>query len=803
VTASDRDPLSSVAVAILDGTGVDWASAEATAGRDQAGLLPHLRIISTVADLHRRVPAAATGPTRWGHLELLERIGAGSYGEVYRAWDSRLDREVALKLLAEGTASAGARLTSIVDEGRLLARVRHPNVVTIYGAERLDGRVGLWMEFIRGRTLEELVAEGRAFTPQEVAEIGLELARAIAAVHAAGLLHRDIKAQNVMRADDGRVVLMDFGTGLEQIDSDTAAPAGTPRYLAPELFEGGTPTQASDLYSLGVLLFRLATGAYPVPAEGLAELGRAHAHGTRLRTREAGRDVPRGLARVIDRLLDQAPGQRGASAAAVASALDGLARGRTMPPWTTAALVLAGLGLAGLLAWTAQARTTVIAVAPFSVSGFEADGTLIGDGLAQGTIRHLAGVNRLQIRSPVRSTALADRAGGLRAFGQAVRASYIVDASVARSDRTLHVAVRLVEVSSDRRVWTDEWDGDLGNTFAVFDRITQGVARALRLTVARTPLPYQLDQAAGRLYLTARGLLDERDIQGARRAAALLEEVLRAHPDYPPALAAKANAYGQVSMTYDGMPIADALPILRESALRAIQLDPSLSEAHAVMGLLHTRDFNWAAADEAYRRALALDGTSTHTATSYILWVLTPFERYDDAEDILAAARANDPTSLSIQRELGSLRLYTGRHEDAVALFRAVKEVNPSLPFVRLPSALIWAGQLQEAVSRLEAAGPGAHGYLAHAYARAGRRADAEALIEPTREYPMRHALVHAALGHTDAAFDAIDRMMDTEHHRVPRLIVYPEMASLRDHPRYADLRRRLNLPPAGPNRRR
>ena len=149
--------------------------------------------------------------THWGHLRTLERVGRGAFGEVYRAWDTRLDREVALKLLDAPSAGENSS-SSIIQEGRLLARVRHPNVVSVYGAEQIGPRIGLWMEFVRGRTLKQIVDAGGTFTGPEAAAIGIDLCHAVDAVHGAQVLHRDIKAQNVMLADDGRAVLMDFGT---------------------------------------------------------------------------------------------------------------------------------------------------------------------------------------------------------------------------------------------------------------------------------------------------------------------------------------------------------------------------------------------------------------------------------------------------------------------------------------------------------------------------------------------------------------------------------------------------------------
>ena len=202
---------------------------------------------------------------------------------MHRAWDPRLDREVALKLLRSDVLDDDGPGSAVIEEGRLLARVRHPNVVTIYGAEPIDGRIGLWMEFVKGRTLEEALRSGRTFTAAEVTRLGVDLCAAVAAVHAAGLVHRDIKAQNVMLDDGGRLVLMDFGAGHEADDPTGKAVAGTPLYLAPEVLSGGAATPRSDVYSIGVVLFRLLTGSYPV----VAAISRIFAERTQRGTRPA------------------------------------------------------------------------------------------------------------------------------------------------------------------------------------------------------------------------------------------------------------------------------------------------------------------------------------------------------------------------------------------------------------------------------------------------------------------------------------------------------------------------------------
>src|ERR1700691_1170743 len=213
----------------------------------------------------------------WGDFRLQARVGHGSFGEVYRAWDPHLEREVAVKLLLPASVGDEDDYRAILREARALAAVQHPNIVHVYGMDRHDGRVGYWTDFVHGKTLSFLVLAQGPFGYREAALIGRDVAKALSAVHRAGLLHRDIKAENVMREEGGRILLMDFG--LSTLPQRQTGVAGTPNYMAPELFRGNPATVASDIYSMGVLLYFLVTGEYPVRlskrpfAEAVAAIG--------------------------------------------------------------------------------------------------------------------------------------------------------------------------------------------------------------------------------------------------------------------------------------------------------------------------------------------------------------------------------------------------------------------------------------------------------------------------------------------------------------------------------------------------
>lgn len=257
--------------------------------------------------------AADFGAKTWSHLTLLEKIGEGSYGEVYRAWDPKLSIDVALKLIPDGLTSTEDALR----EGRMLARVRHENVARVFGVDRADDRVGIWTEYVDGGTLRDVVREEAPLGEARLLEMSRHLLDALAAIHDAKILHRDLKPENVLVEKTGRLVVTDFGCGALRTDlgADRRAQfAGTPRFLAPELFSGGTPSTGTDCYALGVILFLLATGEYPIEAKEVAALREAHRTGARRRLAVLRPDLPPAFAASIDRALDPEPARRPKSA---------------------------------------------------------------------------------------------------------------------------------------------------------------------------------------------------------------------------------------------------------------------------------------------------------------------------------------------------------------------------------------------------------------------------------------------------------------------------------------------------------
>ncbi|HTM00342.1 MAG TPA: serine/threonine-protein kinase [Candidatus Omnitrophota bacterium] len=331
----EGDPLH-LAAAVADGAEIDWKRMEST-GADAASVRSFELIDSVFRDYGKaaeEIRATLHAPllvtdSKWGSLRVLEQIGAGSFGQVFRAFDRSLQRDVALKVLRDPPRSA-AGVPEFLEEARRLARVRHPGVLTVYGVSVQKGRAGIWTELVRGRTLEEILESDGPFAPEEAARIGIELCSALSAIHAAGLIHTDVKTENVLREDGGRVVLADFGAMDDRFDEDGLGSGfGSLLSVAPEILRGARPTPASDVYSLGVLLYRLLTGRYPFLADSPRDLLLALERG-RTPLAEARPGIPGALAAAVDRALEPDPGRRYGGPNAMAQALR-LALDPTLP----------------------------------------------------------------------------------------------------------------------------------------------------------------------------------------------------------------------------------------------------------------------------------------------------------------------------------------------------------------------------------------------------------------------------------------------------------------------------------------
>ena len=830
--------LDDVADAVLEGVPVDWAAAESSAGT-AAGVIKQLRFLESVAQLQRGVLASATSssaadvvvprqmPDRWGDLQLLERIGRGAFGEVFRAWDARLDREVALKILATRVSSP-SHAEAIVHEGRLLARVRHPNVVTIHGADQVGDQIGLWMEFVRGQTLDQLVRQGKTFSADDVAAIGLELSRAVGAVHAAGLLHRDIKAHNVVRADDGRIVLMDFGTGTELDDRSTAELAGTPLYLAPEVLAGQPATVQSDIYGLGVLLFYLLTGAYPVTGRSVSDVRRAHERNDRAALRTIRPDVRPALARIIERAIDPRPERRYASAGALGKDLSARQRRPFNEQVAIALTAAAAFVLVAILASEVHARLTgdsrslrsrlagmvglaadyrsrpMIAVMPFRTFSAEPRNSLFVDSVTAGLIRQLSIIDGLDVRSQTSSFLLKDMPRNLAEIGRRLDVNLVLEGDAHLSGNAIRINAALV-TTGDVRVWSDSVERVLtseSDVVEVVEELTRKIVNEFRLKIGRTQRRYKTtDIPTYQMYLEALASREAR-MRDPRPAIPLFEEVIRRDHTFAPAQAALATAHAIRAVSYpnpggSALSPRDAVALMTPLLQRAVEIDPMLGEVHAGFGKMYSLMGRWTEAEVSFRRAIDLDPTITSVYGDFVLDVLLPLGREDEAVATMQEALRINPLSLDARQVLGRAQVNAGLHDAALENCARVLEQDPAYPFSHAicGMALLFQGRTDEALERFNTRPELNEHWIGYLYAITGRREEAVALAERNRHLPHRPAMIFAGLGDYDQAFEALDQLAELNPRRAALYFSGPEFAKLREDPRADAFRRRLGFP--------
>lgn len=802
---------------IADGTPIDWdrLAIPGDAGRER--LLGHLRLVAGVAEVHRTItddgsetetrPTASVAPSgeteRWGHLLLVEKIGEGAFGDVYRARDPWLDREVALKLV-KANASSHSSSTRIVDEARTLARVRHPNVVTVHGADRHDGRVGLWMDLVRGRTLAQIVAADGPGSAAEASVIGQDLCQALAAVHAAGLVHRDVKAQNVMRESGGRLVLMDFGAG------------GTPLYLAPEVLAGGVPTVASDIYAVGVLLYHLVTGRFPVSAGSIDALDAAHAKGVQTPLGDARPDLPDGFIAVVQRALAADPSARFASARELREALQAPARGQPPRRGALLALALVAVAALGLVGWQWSPAPAVpavlpirlVAVLPFENLSSNPVEQYLATGVAMELTARLADVGTLRAvpwtftrRFGAESTTLADVVGATNADAVVEGAVQVVPTQQPGGPRHVRIRVQLYRAGTGALLWTDVYERDLGDFLALQSEIAQAIAREVNVVVARREMrrgqARRVTAEAMEDYLKARELLEGRnDITGA---LALFRRAVAIDPTFAEAYAGLAYCHTLQAAYLAVVPSKVALERSLGASNRAIELDPLMPEAYAARAFAQLAlAWNWPLAEADFKRALEL-GPHAAAAHDYYSNYLTIMGQHDLAVTEARLAEDRAPLAAAYSRKVAWALYMARRYEEAITQLRATLTIEPDYVPARtlLGRAFTLTGRYDDAVREFEKANwsPGA----ITALARAGRMEEAQRLLSnmtggprPPTAYDM--GIIYAALGDIPRALDKLEEALRTGDAALAHIGVDPLLDPLREDPRFVAILRQMKL---------
>ena len=742
---------------------------------------------------------------RLGSYEIVAPIGAGGMGEVYRARDVRLGRDVAVKTIASELAGDPGSLERFQREARAVATISHPNIVTIHDIGCEGGVWFLVTELLEGETLRARLARGRVAWRRSV-EIGIAVAGALAGAHARGIVHRDVKPENVFLVTDGRVKILDFGLAVPAAllagGGDTAAPtlprptqpgtlAGTVAYMSPEQIRGYPADAGSDLFSLGCVLHEMLSGAPAFAGATAGEVLAAILRDAPGPLDPDGAVVPAALRRVVMRCLEKERERRFSSASELVAALRAILespdrRGPGAPS---------------------------VAVLPFLDLSADPDNDLFADGVTEDVIAHLAKVRSLKVISRTSVMPFKGRGKSLREIGATLGADTVVEGSVRRVGDRVRIVAQLVDAATDEHLWAETYDRVLDDVFAIQTDVALNIAAALQAELspgerARIARPPAADLEAYRLYVQGRYCFTRYTREGFLQSIAYFEQAVGKDPAFALAYAAAAHAY--VHLSIDGVvgrDPAESLSRARAALERALALDDGLGEAHGVAGLLRfIADFDWAGAEEELRLALELSpgDADAHDAFG---WLCSSLGRCDEALAAVRRARELDP--MAHRSDVGSELMRAGRYESALEEAERLLEFDPSFP--RGHSLMGWAqiklGRPEEGIAALERAAelsPDAtlfRAQLGQAYAMTGAPEKARTILAGLRTLaaesyvsPYHFAYVHAGLGEHEEAIDWLERAFEQRAGAIYGIKGSFLFKDLRDHPRFVALLRRMNL---------
>ena len=741
---------------------------------------------------------AALGP----RYRLRQELGAGGMATVYLADDLRHGRPVAVKVLRDAVArQLGA--SRFLHEIRIAANLSHPHILPVFDSAERDGVLYYVMPFVDGESLRHRLERESQMGIPDAIRVLRDVADALAYAHAHHVVHRDLKPDNVMLAgrhalvaDFGVARALDHSSGAVQITTAGVA-LGTPAYMAPEQAAGDPNIDHRvDIYAFGVLAYEMLAGRLPFTGSPQAVMA---AHVTRapeplsLHRPEA----PVVLQDLVARCLAKDPRERWPSLDEVIGVLEAAVTPSSGLPTTGARAALPGT--------PSRPDPNSIAVLPFKNLSADPESEYFADGVSEEIINALNQIPDLRVAARTSCFAFKGQEQDVRIIGERLNVAAVVEGSVRHAGQRVRITAQLVSVANGYQLWSQRFDRDLKDIFAIQDEIATAIAGAL--TDRLTPRPIKIKRSnveAYDLYLRGRFHWNKRTNPSMREAIALFNQALEKDPDYAPAHAGLADCYGLLGwVAFGALAPGDAFPLSEQAAAKALALDPSLAEAHNSLAWSRlVYRWNWPEAERHFQRALELNPRYAMGRSWYGL-SLTWVNRLEDAFAETGLAMELDPLSLIIHTLAAWARYFAGDYQESVALYRRTLELDPE--YIRAYLGLGWAheqtGDLDAAIaafqtgSRLSGPNPRYVAALGHAYAAAGRVGKAEEQLQLLEEMARTEfvsasyfASVHAGLNHSDLVFEWLDRAREERSGALAYLHVDPHFAHLRSDPRFLRL---------------
>jgi len=760
-----------------------------------------------------------------GRYRIVERLGEGGMGSVYRATDPRLERDVALKVLHPDPdmARGEERRRQLRLEARALSRLLHPNIATLFDLDSDDGIDFLVLEYVPGNTLAWLLESG-PLPEARARAIALEVAEALEAAHEHGVIHRDLKPGNIILNPRGRAKVLDFGLARFQGSSAASVTslrgepaghlAGTLPYMSPEQIRGERTDARTDVWSMGAIMHEMCAGSRPFAGSDYSQLLYRIVNEPTPALRTLRPAVSEAYAAIVARCLEKDPARRYADAAAVRRALRGDDSVKSQLPLGAGASGAAPAPEPGAPAGGGSGRIRSLAVLPLANRSGDPAQEFFADGMTDALIADLAQIGALRVISRTSAMRFKGSDRPLPEIARELRVDGVVEGSALLAGGRVRITVQLIEAASDRSLWAKSYERELTDILSLQSEVARAIADEVRVQVTpeeRTRLEPKgpVNPAAHVAYLKGRFLWNRWNTESFQHSLACYREALEADPGYALAWAGLADSYATLGNT-NAMPPAEAYAKAREAAERGLTLDPSLAELHASLAYVHRfHDWDWARAERGFLRALELN-PGYATGRRWYAQFLSGLGRH--AESIAEAERALelDPLSLVIHTAVGDVLFYARRYERSVAYYRRCVELDPTFGpgHTDMARALEHLGRHDEAITEFligvghmpGAALPASTG-LATLLAAGGRHEEASVmlaqLIERSRSAyvsPYGIASALAVAGHNGRALDWLERAYEQRDGTLVWIKVHPRMDGLRAEPRFRELLARMKL---------
>jgi TolB-like protein/Tfp pilus assembly protein PilF len=789
--------------------------------------------------------------TRLGPYKIEAPIGAGGMGEVYRATDTRLNRDVAVKILSSRlTAEPGAK-QRFEREAHTASALNDPHICTIYDVGEHDGRQFLVMELLEGQTLKQYM-DGQGLAVEQVLKLGMQIAAALQTAHGKGIIHRDVKPANIFVTEGGEIKVLDFGLAklLPPTDQDAThsltltepqAVLGTLPYMAPEQLRGEKTDARTDIWGVGAVLYEMATSQRPFREELSTRLTDAILHQPLTPPRALNGAIPTELERIILKCLDKDPENRFQSATELVVDLRRLstpnsqsagtlsaakARGwrRTVRPLAYAAagvLVLAAVLVAmnpggwreRLLTRAASPRIQSLAVLPLANLSHDPEQDYFADGMTEALIANLAQVSVLRVIS---RTSVMHYKGTDKTLPQIARdlnVDAVIEGTVQRSGDRVQVTAQLIEGQTDVHLWAKTYDRKFQDVLVIQSELAQAIVGEIKAHLTpqeREHLAHArpINPDAYNAYLLGAYHANKRNPEALDKGIEYFQQAIRIDPSYARAYAGLAEAYIERDI-WGGLGIGKSADQVRAATFKALELDGELAEAHALLAHIHFQyDWDWQGTEAEYKRAVELNPNLAGVYVGYAYY-LQAMGRQQEA--LAAAHRAVelDPLSASNITDEGRILYRARQYEGAIARYQRALELDPGyVPALsRMAEAYEEWGKYDQALAALQRFQQAAADRrdirrpLGRLYARMGRQREALEIIRTIEADPNTSgsafalAVIYSALGDRDRAIAALEKGVQTRS-LLPFVFTDPQLDRLRSDPRFQQMLRRAGLPP-------